>query len=241
MSGHPLLLSHRTQMGTCPENTLAGIHAAIAAGVDGIEVDVRAARDGTPMLLHDAVLSRSTGDPRLLAEVTPAAARYLRVRQPDGSAGDEGVPTLAAALEAVAGQCLLVLEVKEPGVAAAIARRVRAARAAEWCWTWSFLPDVVEEMRGALPEVPAALLVASPTPVDRAIATAVRLGAVGVSINHALIDDSVAESAARRGLALFTWTVNSAAEARRMRALGVSALCSDFPDRVERAYRRPLR
>lgn len=228
-------------MGTSPENTLAGIRAAIAAGVDGIEVDVRAARDGTPMLLHDAALARSTGDPRLLAEVTPAAARRLRVRQPDGLAGDEGVAALSAALEAVAGQCLMVLEVKEPGVAAAIARRVRAARAADWCWTWSFLPDVVEEMRQALPEVPASLLVARPTPVDRAIATAVRLGAVGVSVNHALIDAEVADSAARRGLALFTWTVNEAKEARRLRDLGVAALCSDFPDRVERAYRRPLR
>ena len=77
--------------------------------------------------------------------------------------------------------------------------------------------------------------------MDQAIATAVRLGAVGVSVNHALIDDAVAEAARRRGLALFTWTVNDVKEARRMRALGVGALCSDFPEHVEQAYRRPLR
>ncbi len=41
---HPLVISHRTNMGTMPENTLAGIDAAIADGVDGVEIDVRATR-----------------------------------------------------------------------------------------------------------------------------------------------------------------------------------------------------
>ena len=41
----PLVISHRTQMGTMPENSLEGIEAAIHSGVDGIEIDVRQTAD----------------------------------------------------------------------------------------------------------------------------------------------------------------------------------------------------
>lgn len=232
MSRTPLLFSHRTQMGTCPENTLGGIRAAIEARVDGIEVDVRAARDGTPMLLHDASLERTTGDPRLLAEVAPASARRRLVRGPEGRPGEEGVPTLAAALRAVAGRCLLVIEVKEPGLGPAVATRVRAERAAEWCWIWSFWPEIVAELRAALPEVPVSLNVGAPTPVDAAIREAVRLGAAGISLQHSLVTPRVVRDARRRGLSVYTWTVNDRRVARAMIAADVDAVCSDFPERT---------
>ena len=53
MARRPLVVSHRTQAGTMPENTLAGIDAALAIGVDGIELDVRATSDGVVVLSHD--------------------------------------------------------------------------------------------------------------------------------------------------------------------------------------------
>ncbi len=40
------------------ENTLAAISAAIAAGADMVEIDVRLTADGVPVLLHDEALLR---------------------------------------------------------------------------------------------------------------------------------------------------------------------------------------
>ncbi|MSP22016.1 MAG: hypothetical protein EXR66_03185 [Dehalococcoidia bacterium] len=57
-----LVISHRTNMGASPENSLEGIAAALAEGVDGIEIDVRASNDGAPLLLHDASLERTHVD-----------------------------------------------------------------------------------------------------------------------------------------------------------------------------------
>ena len=37
----PLVIAHRATMGHAAENTLAGIRAGIAMGVDGVEVDER--------------------------------------------------------------------------------------------------------------------------------------------------------------------------------------------------------
>ncbi|MFN8638633.1 MAG: glycerophosphodiester phosphodiesterase family protein [Dehalococcoidia bacterium] len=150
----PLVISHRTNMGTRPENSLEGIAAALEDGVDAIEVDVRASRDGVAMLLHDASLARTHGDAHALAALTAGEARAL------------GVPTLADALAAVAGRATLCIELKERGLEVAVARDVRSASAAAWCWTWAFDPSVASACREVLPEAPAALNVSARSMVE---------------------------------------------------------------------------
>lgn len=54
---HPLVISHRTNEGNAPENSLIGIARAIEDGCDVVEVDVRATRDGVLVLLHDETLN----------------------------------------------------------------------------------------------------------------------------------------------------------------------------------------
>src|SRR5215216_1412155 len=60
MSG-PLIIAHRGASAVAPENTLAAFEAAIAAGADGIEFDVRLSRDGVPVVIHDDTLYRTAG------------------------------------------------------------------------------------------------------------------------------------------------------------------------------------
>ena len=242
MTRSPLLIAHRTAMGVQPENTLAGIAAAVEAGADGVEVDVRATRNGVPVLVHDASLARTAGDPRRVADVTRDELRALLVSQrhsvadPHGDAGPQPVPTLEEALAAASGS-LLVIEVKQPGIAPAVAGLVRAGRAFDRCWLWSFDDAVCADYAAALPGVPVALLAGRDADPTATIARAARLGLAGVSLERSLIDAPVARSARAAGLALATWTVNHPAQARRLRALGVDAICSDDPARLEPAVR----
>lgn len=53
-------LAHRTARDIAPENTLAGIGAAYAAGFDGIEMDIQFTSDNIPVLLHDSSVDRTT-------------------------------------------------------------------------------------------------------------------------------------------------------------------------------------
>ncbi len=54
-----LRLGHRGRIGIGrTENTAEALQAAIAAGADGIECDVRLDADGVPVLFHDASVSR---------------------------------------------------------------------------------------------------------------------------------------------------------------------------------------
>ncbi len=57
----PELVAHRGYAARYPENTLAALEAAIAAGARHVEVDVQLSSDGFPVLFHDRTLERMCG------------------------------------------------------------------------------------------------------------------------------------------------------------------------------------
>jgi len=56
----PLNIAHRGAGGEAPENTLPAFELAFRQGAGGIELDVHLSSDGTPMVIHDHRLSRTT-------------------------------------------------------------------------------------------------------------------------------------------------------------------------------------
>lgn len=231
-----LVVSHRTQMGTLPENTLAGIEAALADGADGIEIDVRATADGELVLMHDATLERTVGDARTLADVSLEELRALEVLDPLDDAGPQRIPTFEETLACVDGRGLLVIELKEAGLEERVAAAVRAHDAASWSWIWCFQPGVVARAREVVPEVPGWLnwssrgaeRIGGEDPIE----VARRIGAAGVSAHHPDVDRAFVERARMRGLLVATWTVNEPDDLTRVGDAGVDAICGDFPDRT---------
>ena len=72
-AGRPLVIAHRGASALAPENSAASFAAALAAGADAIETDVRLTADGVPVCVHDADLRRLCGvDDRV--EELPVAA-----------------------------------------------------------------------------------------------------------------------------------------------------------------------
>ena len=89
-----------------PENTLEGIRQAAIRGADGVEFDVIFSSDGTPHLMHDESVDRTTDGTGNLASKTDAQIAALNIDGGEGyNAGRHGtslnVPTLAAALDAM--------------------------------------------------------------------------------------------------------------------------------------------
>lgn len=234
----PLVISHRTNMGTMPENTLAGIDAAIEDGVDAIEIDVRATRDGVAVLLHDADLERVAGDPRDATTLTLDELREVRLLpKPDG-AERQPIPTLEEALARVAGRAILVVEIKQRGVEGAVAQAIRAAKAAEWCWIWSFDPTIGRTCRALIPEVPFGLNVAPGSLIrlgesGNAIETCVRGGFAAISLHHPLVSAASVRDAHRRGLAVYTWTVDREPDIERVWRAGVDGICGNMPPVID--------
>lgn len=90
-----------------PENSRAGIRAAIDAGY-GIEIDVQMSADGAAMVFHDYSLDRLTEATGAIRVRTAAQLRSIPLR-----GGDEGVPDLTEILALVAGRVPLLIEVKD--------------------------------------------------------------------------------------------------------------------------------
>ena len=94
------VIAHRGFSAGHPENSLEAFKAAIAAGADAIETDVRLSRDGVPMCSHDPDLKRLHGRPEAVAEVDAADLERL------------GIERLASVLETARGRIRVALDLK---------------------------------------------------------------------------------------------------------------------------------
>jgi glycerophosphoryl diester phosphodiesterase len=121
-----LVYGHRGLSGRYPENTLLAFREALAAGVDGIEFDVHATSDGVPVILHDRSLERTTNGTGYVDEVP-----LSRLRDVDAGRG-ERVPTLEEVLELIGDRVHLDVEVKQPGIEAAVLGVLSAHPEARW-------------------------------------------------------------------------------------------------------------
>ena len=234
----PTITAHRACKGHAPENTLAGIRAALRLRADSIEVDVHCTRDGVPVLLHDATVDRTTDGEGEIAALSLRQARRLDAGRGHALSLPKGerIPTLREVLQTVNGRAVLVLEVKAGGIEEAVLQVVRRAGALDWCVVHSFLPNIVERFRQLEPRMACSLLTSGREVKDWAqfFGFVLSLGAQGVSVHHSAVTPKLVRACHLRELHCATWTVNRRVDVRRVAACGVDAITSDYPDRVRR-------
>jgi glycerophosphoryl diester phosphodiesterase len=94
-----LTSAHRGEHHHHPENSLPAIQAAVAAGMDYVELDIRTTSDGKLVLMHDATVNRMTNGKGKVVEMTYDEIRGLDlgVRFP-GQFPSLQVPTFDEAL-----------------------------------------------------------------------------------------------------------------------------------------------
>ncbi|MDR7031845.1 glycerophosphodiester phosphodiesterase family protein [Mesorhizobium sp. BE184] len=115
---HVMVVAHRSgglQAGKTryAENSLAALHAAIAAGAEMVEVDVRRSADGEFVVMHDSWLDRTTTCRGEVIERTLAELRTCRlVVEGTGTATQEPVSTLREFLEAARDRILVNIDNK---------------------------------------------------------------------------------------------------------------------------------
>ncbi len=89
---HKIIISgHRGDPTHHPENTLRSFISAVEKGADMLETDVRAAKDGAIVLMHDANTVRTTGHDGMIGEMTLEQIKELYVGD---STLEYRVPTL---------------------------------------------------------------------------------------------------------------------------------------------------
>lgn len=248
----PLIIGHRGAAAVAPENTLASFARAFADGADGIEFDVRLARDHVPVVIHDATLRRTAARPGLVSALTAAelaaadVGSWFNRRFPARARAEyagAGVPTLAEVLELSKPHGgVLYVELKcERGDAQTLAARVVATLhehgAEANVVVESFTLAAVAEVRRLAPHLRTAALferrLARPLPTTRTLLARARAcGAHELALQHTLVNARTLAAARQAGFPVVVWTVDNPARLRRLISLGVRAVITNDPARM---------
>lgn len=219
MPSPPLCIAHRGGPG--PENSLAAVEAALALGVDGIEIDIWQI-EGELLVTHDRRLGRQLPGQGLLIEQSLAQLNRLRLEN------GEPIPRLADVLNLVAGRVWLNIEIKGPDCADALAEQLRGlGPALERVLVSSFDHPQLAQMQRLLPEVHRGVLVAG-IPLDYARCC----DALDAWSLHSALDFTSPELVAdahARGLQHWVYTANHEDDWRQLWELGVDGIFTDRP------------
>jgi glycerophosphoryl diester phosphodiesterase len=136
---NPLVWGHRGRrgLGNPPENSLGAFRAALDCGADGIELDVQLTRDGVPVVFHDSVLRRMTGEEAELSAAPFAELRRLRLLNSEAHRSKEPIPTLREVLNLVGRRrkdrrFVVNIELKDPRSSQAVALLLSEYLATGW-------------------------------------------------------------------------------------------------------------
>ncbi len=231
---YPKVLAHRGGGRLAPENTLAAMRCGLAHGFHAVEFDVMAVRDGGLVLMHDPQLGRTVAGRGKVADFSTEELTQMDAGAWFGeSFAGETVPTFAAVIEfCLAHRIWMNVEIKPAqGLEVETGRLVGAACAglpAGAVLLSSFSFAALVAARQAAPAVPRALLVTR-VPADWQ-AQLQALDAVALHAKASMLLAKQAKAIKQAGYGLLCYTVNDAAQARALLAMGVDAFCTDCID-----------
>ncbi|MFM6966388.1 MAG: glycerophosphodiester phosphodiesterase family protein [Rhodoluna sp.] len=218
------------------ENTIPAFRAALLAGATHLETDVQVTKDEIPVLFHDDDLNRVIGLPRKVSELTfaelSAAAQHAMVE----------IPTLRRALTELP-ETRFNLDLKVAAAIAPTAALINELDAAGRILVTSFsesrrartvmaIDESVASSAGGLRVL--ALRLAAACRLKFAIVILARpIQAIQIPVRQGPIrfdSPSFIRQMTAAGLELHYWTINDAAEMRRLIALGAHGIVTDRTD-----------
>jgi glycerophosphoryl diester phosphodiesterase len=203
-----LVLSHRGLCDDARENTLAAFAAAVAAGVDGIETDVRLSRDGALVLVHDPKIRRRRVASMTHAEISRAAGHH--------------VPTLGEALSRF--DVLWDVEIKSRDAVTAAIRTLRRHLGDRRLFVTSFRRDVLARVLAELPGVEAGRIIERAPVGVRPTPGAVVVWRFPIATRRRV------RAAHARGQRVFVYGMKTRRQHARCVAAGVDGVITDRPE-----------
>jgi glycerophosphoryl diester phosphodiesterase len=246
----PLVFGHRGAAGEAPENTLPSFRLALEAGASVIESDVHCCRDGTPVLIHDPTVERTTDGRGRVAELTLDALRHLDAGR--GAFRGQGirVPTLAEAFAALP-DVRFNLELKQacPEAVASVLDAVAAAGREALTLLTVEADEGMAELRTQVASRGSRVALGASRGEVLGFLRAAASGspppsgpmALQLPSSHEgrdLVSAGLVRLAHAHGVPVHVFTVNAVEEIERLLDLGVDGIVTDFPARAVAVVRR---
>ncbi len=209
---HPLRIAHRGMPRQARENTLASFALALAAGADGIELDVHATADGVVVVHHDAQIDGGMS-------IVALSHADLRERRLAG----EHIPTLLEVCDLVKGRAELFVEIKGDGIEHLVAAALGTYGGA--VAIHSFDHALIQRLAASETRFRLGLLIEELVPDARAMMA--QAGALDLWPHHPLVTRALVNEVHQVGGRVIPWTVNEASDVARVTAMGVDGICTD--------------
>ena len=250
-SEKPLIIAHRGASELAPENTLTAFEKAIADGAEGIEFDVRLAKDEV-VVFHDATLRRVGSSKESIVNLTAAelektdVGSWFNRRYPHLSKADfpdAAVPTLKQTLEFLKdfkGLIYIELKCRESEIetlSKAVCEIIKNSPQLPQIIVKSFQLEVIPTVKKICPRVKTAALFAPKIMTilrkeKRLINIADELGADMVSVHFSLATKKLMKKAERKDLPVTIWTADNPRWIKRAFDLGLYAIITNNPARL---------
>ena len=218
------IIGHRGASGHAPENSLEAFRLCVEnteTRCDGVELDIHTTADGEFVVHHDFHLH----DGQHIAMLSTA-----EVQARPTPAGHQ-IPTLQVSLEVLAGLDVYI-EAKSlpPEADAHLIEIIRRHPTPERLHVHAFDHRTIRRLHERAPELSLGVL-SSSYPLDP-VSQVLMAGARTLWQEWHLIDEAMVAMCRGAGVEVIAWTVNEAAVAARLHAMGVAGLCGNYPERL---------
>ena len=227
MAEWPITFGHRGARAYAPENTIAGFRLALSQSAGAIETDAWLARDGVPVLVHDATIRR-------------LGRRIPVVRRTSTELAAFGVPTLSDLYRSCGTDFDLSIDVEHESVALPIVDVAESFGAAARLWLCAEDPLVLARLRRRTGQV-RLVCSTGPRRLGGLSELAPRLAELDADVVNLHWTDWTArriEIVREAGLLAFGWDAQDDGAIDQVLGLGIDGLYGDRPDHLVAAVRR---
>ena len=98
----------------------------------------------------------------------------------------------------------------------------------------SFRWDELKKFRDLNKDIPIAILVDSLYKIDNAIKLAKEINATALNPNNEFITKKIVNKIQSNNIKVFPYTINSPKNIKRMKLMGVDAIITDYPERINK-------
>ncbi|MCL6457692.1 MAG: glycerophosphodiester phosphodiesterase [Gorillibacterium sp.] len=232
-----LIYAHRGASGDAPENTMAAFRLAVQQGADGIELDIQMSRDGQLVVIHDESLDRTTNGKGLVTHYTSAELQRLDASHRFEQYRGESLPLLQEVLAYLAPTSLeLNIELKNglilyEGMEEKAIRLVKEYAMENRVVFSSFNHYSLVKLASLAPEIERGILYGEGLYEPWNYAGSIQ--ALALHAHYYSVYPEIVAGAHAAGSKIRPWTVNEDADLRRMIALGVDAVITNYPARMK--------
>lgn len=223
------IFGHRGAAGLMAENTLQSISKALELRSDGVEVDVYCCKTGELVVIHDDTVDRTTNGSGKVQDLMLSELKELIVE------GSYVIPTLTEVLDLIDGRCQLNIELKGKATANPVISLVQKyLKNPSWKKENFIISSFDHEQLYEVKSISSYLKIGVLTDgtITEVLRTAKNLNAYSIHPSVLKLNVEEVHLAQNEGFEIYVWTVNEIEDIKRLSALNVEAVITDFPNFV---------